>query len=82
MLLRKFRTDSEALSPDGMSTEQQLDAIRGRTKRMMDDIERYWSDVLRPLLATHRIRISTRPTIRRRSRSTSTTTIAGTSTRC
>ena len=57
MLLRKFRTDSEALSPDGMSTEQQLDAIRGRTKRMMDDIERYWSDVLRPLLATHRIRI-------------------------
>ena len=56
-LLRKFRSDSEALSPDGLSTEQQLDAIRLRTKRMMDDIERCWSDVLRPLLATHRIRI-------------------------
>ena len=56
-LLRKFRTDSEVLSPDGMSTEQQLDAIRGRAKRMTDDIERCWSDVLRPLLATHRIRI-------------------------
>ena len=56
-LLRKFRTDSEALSPDGMSTEQQLDAIRLRTKRMMDDVERCWSDVVRPRLATHRIRI-------------------------
>ncbi len=47
----------EALSPDGMSTEQQLDAIRVRTKRMMDDVEPCWSDVLRPLLASHRIRI-------------------------
>ena len=56
-LLRKFRTDSEALSPDGLNTGQQLDAIRLRTKRMMDDIELCWSDVLRPLLATHRIRI-------------------------
>ena len=56
-LLRKFRSESEALSPDGMSTEQQLDAIRVRTKRMMDDVERCWSDVLRPLLASHRIRI-------------------------
>ncbi|MXW35682.1 MAG: RNA degradosome polyphosphate kinase, partial [Chloroflexi bacterium] len=56
-LLRKFRSESEALSPDGMSTEQQLDAIRVRTKRMMNDVERCWSDVLRPLLATHRIRI-------------------------
>ena len=56
-LLRKFRTDNEALSPDGMSTEQQLDAIRVRTKRMMDDVERCWSDVLRPRLAAHRIRI-------------------------
>ena len=56
-LLRKFRTDNEAVSPDGMSTEQQLDAIRLRTKRMMDDVERCWSDVLRPLLAAHRIRI-------------------------
>ena len=56
-LLRKFRSESEALSPDGMSTEQQLDAIRIRTKRMMNDVERCWSDVLRPLLATHRIRI-------------------------
>ena len=56
-LLRKFRSDSEAVSPDGLSTEQQLDAIRVRTKRMMDDVERCWSHVLRPLLAAHRIRI-------------------------
>ena len=40
-----------------MSTEQQLDAIRVRTKRMMEDVARCWSDVLRPLLAAHRIRI-------------------------
>ena len=56
-LLRKYRTESEALSPDGLSTEQQLDAIRVRTKRMMDDVEGCWSDVLRPRLAARRIRI-------------------------
>ena len=56
-LLRKVRTESEAMSPDGMSTEQQLAAFRVRTKRMMDDVERCCSDVLRPLLAAHRIRI-------------------------
>ena len=81
-LLRKFRTESEALSPDGMSTEQQLDAIRMRTKRMMDDVERCWSDVLRPLLAAHRIRILDPDDYARQSRSTCTTTTAGTSIRC
>ena len=56
-LLRKFRSDIEAVSPDGFTTEQQLDAIRVRANRMTDDIERCWSDVLRPLLATERIQI-------------------------
>ena len=56
-LLRKFHSGSEAESPDGMTTEEQLDAIRSRAKQMMEDVERCWSDVLRPVLATHRIRI-------------------------
>ena len=56
-LLRKYRNDLEATSPDGLSTEEQLDAIRVRANRMMADIERCWSDVLRPLLAAERIRI-------------------------
>ncbi len=56
-LLRKYRNDLEAVSPDGLSTEQQLDAIRVRANRMMADIEHCWSDVLRPLLAAEQIRI-------------------------
>ena len=56
-LLRKYRNDLEAMSPDGLSTEQQLDAIRVRANRMMVDIEHCWSDVLRPLLAAEQIRI-------------------------
>ena len=56
-LLRKYRNDLEATSPDGLNTEEQLDAIRVRANRMMADIERCWSDVLRPLLAAERIRI-------------------------
>ena len=56
-LLRKYRNDLEATSPDGLNTEEQLDAIRVRANRMMADIERCWSDVLRPLLAADRIRI-------------------------
>ena len=56
-LLRKYRNDLEATSPDGLNTEEQLDAIRVRANRMMADIERCWSDMLRPLLAAERIRI-------------------------
>ena len=56
-LLRKFRNDIEAISPDGLSTEQQLDAIRVRSNRMRVDIERCWSHTLRPLLAAERIQI-------------------------
>ncbi len=56
-LLRKYRNDIEAISPDGLSTEQQLDAIRVRSNRMMADIERCWSETLRPLLAAENIQI-------------------------
>ena len=56
-LLRKFRNGVQDTSPDGLTTEQQLDAIRVRANRMMADLERCWSDLLRPLLADERIRI-------------------------
>ena len=56
-LLRKFRNGVEDTSPDGLTTEQQLDAIRARANRMMVDLERCWSDVLRPLLADESVRI-------------------------
>ena len=56
-LLRKVRNGVEDTSPDGLTTEQQLDAIGARANRMMADLERCWSDVLRPLLADESIRI-------------------------
>ena len=56
-LLRKYRNDIEAISPDGLSTEQQLDEIRVRANQMMADIEHCWSHTLRPLLADEQIRI-------------------------
>ena len=56
-LLRKYRNGAEDVSPDGLTTEQQLDAIRARANRMMADLERCWSDVLRPLLAGESIRM-------------------------
>lgn len=56
-LLRKLRGDVEDLSPDGLNTVQQLDAIRVRTGRMMDTLAACWSDTLRPLLAAENIRI-------------------------
>ena len=55
-LLRKYRADSEDVSPDGLDTEQQLDAIRERTARMMTDMAECWTTVLQPALAEHDIR--------------------------
>ena len=55
-LLRKFRNDVEDKSPDGLDPVQQLEAIRRRTARMMDDMGSCWADVLRPTLAEHDVR--------------------------
>ena len=44
-LLRKYRADSEDVSPDGLDTEEQLDAIRERTARMMRDMADCWTSV-------------------------------------
>ena len=55
-LHRKFRAGSEDVSPDGLSTSEQLEAIRRRTGRMMDEQARCWSEMLRPQLAAHGVR--------------------------
>ena len=55
-LLRKFRGGVEDVSPDGLSTEQQLVAIRNRVRRMQQDQATCWSRELRPLLAVQNIR--------------------------
>ncbi len=55
-LLRKYRSDVEDVSPDGLNTAEQLAAIRERSTAMMDEIGGCWSTSLRPLLAKHQIR--------------------------
>ena len=50
-LLKKYRAGIEDLSPDGLNTEQQLMAIRGRALTMMGSLSRCWNESLRPLLA-------------------------------
>ena len=55
-LLRKFRAASGDVSPDGLDTGQQLDAIRERAAQMMRDMSSCWTTVLQPALAEHDIR--------------------------
>lgn len=50
-LLRKFRSRVEDVSPDGLSTEQQLRAIRERANALMTAQTSCWVDDLRPALA-------------------------------
>ena len=50
-LLKKYRAGIEDLSPDGLNTEQQLMAIRGRALTMMGSLSRCWNESLRPQLA-------------------------------
>ena len=56
-LLRKFRAASGDVSPDGLDTGQQLDAIRERAAQMMRDMSSCWTTVLQPALAEHDIRL-------------------------
>ena len=55
-LNRKFQAGSTDVSPDGLSTAEQLTAIRRRVRRMMVEQARCWSEMLRPELAEHGIR--------------------------
>ncbi|MFO1462774.1 MAG: polyphosphate kinase 1 [bacterium] len=50
-ILKKFRAGIEDLSNDGMSTLQQIHAVRKRSLQMMQDQSACWEKTLRPLLA-------------------------------
>ena len=49
-ILKKYRAGIEDISPDGLNTEQQLEAIRARAQVMMAEVSTCWSQSLRPLL--------------------------------
>jgi polyphosphate kinase len=51
---KNLRAGIEDVAPDGFNTEQQLDAMRARALRMLQDQAACW-DQLRPLLAADRI---------------------------
>jgi polyphosphate kinase len=52
--LKKLREGIEDVAPDGYNTEQQLDAMRARARRMLLDQAAVW-DELRALLAAEKI---------------------------
>lgn len=54
-LLRKQRTNTEDVSTDGLTTEQQLTAVRKQAADMLAQQAKCWSQELRPLLADHHI---------------------------
>ena len=56
VLQKQMRTHREHVSPDGLTTEQQLALVRARARQMLDEQARCWSDALRPELAAHGIR--------------------------
>ena len=55
-LLRKYRAESDDISPDGLDTAEQLEAIRKETARMTLNMSDCWAKVLQPLLAENKIR--------------------------
>ena len=55
-LLRKQRTGLEDVSPDGMSTGEQLETVRKRSAEMLQHQATCWTRSLRPALAEHGIR--------------------------
>jgi polyphosphate kinase len=52
--LKKLREGIEDVAPDGYNTEQQLDAMRSRARKQIDDQAACWDD-LRRLLAAEKI---------------------------
>jgi len=74
-ILKKYRAGVEDISPDGLTTGQQLTAIRERARSMLQEQTACWRGSLRPLLAGEGIVFlepeSWIPRWRRGSRSTS-----------
>jgi polyphosphate kinase len=54
-LLKKLRGDAPSRSPDGLSTEQQLWAVRKRVEQMQRDKQLCWEKELRKELIPHHI---------------------------
>jgi polyphosphate kinase len=54
-ILKKFRADIDDTSIDGLSTDQELAAIRQRALEQIDQQSACWSQALRPLLAAEGI---------------------------
>jgi polyphosphate kinase len=55
-LQKQLRTHRDLVSPDGLTTEQQLALVRARARRMLDEQAKCWGDALRPELAANGIR--------------------------
>ena len=55
-LQKQLRTHRDLVSPDGLTTEQQVTLVRARARRMLDEQARCWTDALRPELADAGIR--------------------------
>jgi polyphosphate kinase len=55
-LQKQLRTHADHVSPDGLTTEQQLTMVRARARRMLDEQAKCWTDALRPELAANGIR--------------------------
>ena len=55
-LLRKYRAESDDISPDGLDTAEQLEAIRTETAQMTKSMSDCWTNVLQPLLAQNNIK--------------------------
>ena len=55
-LLRKYRAESDDISPDGLDTAEQLEAIRKQTAQMTKNMSDCWANVLQPLLAQNNIK--------------------------
>jgi polyphosphate kinase len=54
-LLRKQRTNTEDVSTDGLSTDEQLKRVRKQTAEMLAQQAKCWTEDLRPLLAAQHI---------------------------
>src|SRR5262245_58616419 len=54
-LQKQLRTRRESISPDGLTTEQQLAIVREHALRMMTRQSQVWEQQLRPELARHGI---------------------------
>jgi polyphosphate kinase len=56
-LTRQIRAGLNTISPDGMTLDQQLTAVRGRAEKMLLDISSCWRDELLPALRDAGIQI-------------------------